>query len=80
MKPFQEKRFFADHGRREAFYGNNLRDINQTLENIVFMELLRRGYDVHVGKHTNRKVDFVASLGKEKVYIQVAYLRRWQGC
>jgi predicted AAA+ superfamily ATPase len=71
---FQEKIFIADHGMREAIYGNNLRDINQTLENIVFIELLRRGYDVHVGKHNNREVDFVASLGKEKIYVQVAYL------
>ncbi len=71
---FQEKIFIADHGMREAVYGNNLRDINQTLENIVFMELLRRGYDVRVGKYDNREVDFVASLGKEKVYVQVAYL------
>ena len=71
---FHEKIFIADHGMREAIYGNNLRDINQILENIVFMELLRRGYQVHVGKKNNREVDFVASLGKEKVYVQVAYL------
>lgn len=74
MLQFQEKIFIADHGMREAIYGNNLRDINQTLENIVFMELLRRGYQVHVGKQNNREVDFVASRGKEKVYVQVAYL------
>ncbi len=71
---FQEKIFIADHGMREAIYGNNLRDINQILENLVFMELLRRGYEVRVGKYNNREVDFVASLGMEKVYVQVAYL------
>ncbi len=71
---FHEKIFITDHGMREAIYGNNLRDINQILENIVFMELLRRGYQVYVGKKNNREVDFVASLGKEKVYVQVAYL------
>ena len=71
---FQEKIFIADHGMREAIYGNNLRDINQTLENIIYMELLRRGYDVRVGKVNNREVDFAASRGKEKVYVQVTYL------
>ena len=71
---FQEKIFIADHGMREAIYGNNLRDINQTLENIIYMELLRRGYDVRVGKVNNREVDFAAYRGKEKVYVQVTYL------
>lgn len=71
---FQEKIYIADHGIREAIYGNNLRDINQTLENIVFMELLRRGYQISVGKTDNREVDFVAVRDTEKVYIQVTYL------
>ncbi len=71
---FQEKMYIADHGIREAIYGNNLRDINQTLENIVFMELLRRGYQVRVGKNDNHEVDFVAMRDNEKVYIQVTYL------
>jgi len=47
---FQEKVYLSDHGLREAVYGNNQRDIGQILENIVYMELLRHGYDVHVGK------------------------------
>lgn len=71
---FQEKIYIADHGIREAVFGNNLRDINQTLENIVYMELLGRGYDVRVGKSGNNEIDFVASLGKSRVYIQVSYL------
>lgn len=71
---FQEKIYIADHGIREATYGNNLRDINQTLENIVYMELLRRGYTVRVGKNSHNEIDFVASLGKEKIYVQVTYI------
>lgn len=71
---FQEKIYIADHGIREAVYGNNLRDINQTLENIVYMELLRRGYIVRVGKNSNNEIDFVAVYGKEKIYIQVTYI------
>lgn len=71
---FHEKIYIADHGIREAIYGSNLRDINQTLENIVFLELLRRGYQVNVGKTDNREVDFVAVRDTEKVYFQVAYL------
>ena len=71
---FQEKIYIADHGIREALYGNNMRDINQTLENIVYLELLRRGYNVTVGKSNNNEIDFVATMQGEKIYVQVAYL------
>ena len=71
---FQEKIYITDHGFREAVYGNNMRDINQTLENIVYMELLRRGYQVRIGKNNNNEIDFVASLEKGKIYVQVTYL------
>jgi predicted AAA+ superfamily ATPase len=74
MLQFQEKIFIADHGIREAIYGNNLRDINQTLENIVYMELLRRGYKVTVGRNNSREIDFIAVGGKDKIYVQVAYI------
>ena len=70
----QEKIYLADHGFREALYGNNQRDINQVLENIVYLELLRRGYDVTVGKVKNAEVDFCASRGAEIMYVQVCYL------
>ena len=53
---FQEKIYIADHGIREAVFGNNMRDINQTLENIVYMELLGRGYDVRIGKIGNNEI------------------------
>ncbi|GAB6059127.1 ATP-binding protein [Desulfonatronum parangueonense] len=71
---FQEKIFLADHGIREAIYGNNQRDINQILENIVYIELLRRGYKVRIGKSNAREIDFVAEQMSQKIYIQVAYL------
>lgn len=69
-----EKYYVADHGLCEAVYGGNTRDINLTLENIVYMELKRRGYDVHVGKLGEREIDFVCSRREEKLYIQVSYL------
>lgn len=71
---FQEKSYITDHGMREAVYGNNMRDIQQILENIVYMELLRRGYDIYIGKAEQQEVDFVAQAGAEKCYIQVTYL------
>jgi len=71
---FQEKIYLTDHGIREALYGNNQRDINQILENIVYMELLRNGYEVSVGKNGTTEVDFSAKKGSEKLYVQVAYL------
>jgi len=70
----QEKIYLADHGFREALMGNNQRDINQVLENIVYMELLRRGYVVTVGKLKNAEVDFCATKGNETIYVQVCYL------
>lgn len=71
---FQEKIFLADHGLREAIYGNNQRDINQILENIVFLELLRRGYTVRIGKSDAKEIDFIAEKMSQRIYIQVAYL------
>lgn len=69
-----EKYYVADHGIREAVVGGNTRDINLVLENIVFMEALRRGYSVTVGKVGEREIDFVCERHGEKCYIQVAYL------
>ena len=69
-----EKIFLVDHGLREIIYGNNLRDINQILENIIYMELLRRGYDVTVGRIRDLEIDFCAKKGADCIYIQVTYL------
>lgn len=69
-----EKYYVADHGIREAVIGGNMRDINLVLENIVFMEALRHGYSVTVGKVGEREIDFVCERHGEKCYIQVTYL------
>ncbi len=69
-----EKYYIADHGIREAVFGGNMRDINLILENMVFMELLRRGYTVTVGKTGTLEIDFVAEKQGQKIYIQVCYL------
>lgn len=69
-----EKYYIADHGIRESVFGGNMKDINLTLENIVYMELLRRGYEVRVGRNGNKEIDFVCHKRNEKIYIQVTYL------
>ncbi len=69
-----EKYYIADHGIREAVFGGNMKDINLILENIVYMELLRRGYEVRVGRSGNKEIDFVCYKRDEKIYIQVTYL------
>lgn len=69
-----EKYYVADHGVREAVFGGNLRDINLVLENIVYLELLRRGYTVTVGKAGEKEIDFVCEKQREKIYVQVCYL------
>lgn len=69
-----EKYYIADHGIREAVYGQNTRDVEQTLENIVCLELIRRGYNVTVGKYGEREIDFIAGKQGKKLYVQVAYL------
>ena len=71
---FQEKIYLTDHGLRQAVYCHNKRDINKILENIVFMELLRRDYNVTIGKANTREVDFVAKKREKRIYVQVAYM------
>ncbi len=69
----QEKYYIADIGLRNAVLG--LRDIDQghILENIVFLELKRRGYEVSIGKMRDYEIDFIASNQNQKLYIQVAF-------
>ena len=69
-----EKYYIADHGIREAVFGGNMRDINLILENIVYLELLRRGYKVTVGKTGEKEIDFVCDKRDDKLYVQVTYL------
>ncbi|MGE4572551.1 MAG: ATP-binding protein [Candidatus Izemoplasmatales bacterium] len=70
----EEKYYIADHGIREAIVGNNEKVIEMILENIVYVELLRRGYTVYIGKVNDKEVDFVAKKGKNIKYYQVSYL------
>jgi len=69
-----EKYYITDHGLCEAVFGNNERDIELVLENIVCMELLRRGYKVTVGLVNDKEIDFIGKRDGESVYIQVCYL------
>jgi predicted AAA+ superfamily ATPase len=67
-----EKFYCADHTLPAA--AGQGPDIAMTLENIVYLELRRRGFDVTVGRLPGAEVDFVATLGTERLYIQVSYL------
>lgn len=69
-----EKYYISDHGIREAVFGGNTRDINLILENIVYMELLRRGFKVTVGRYGDKEVDFVCRRQSSIIYIQVTYI------
>lgn len=67
-----EKYYVVDIGFRHMLFGSKQIDAGHILENIVYLELLRRGYDVYVGKVGEYEVDFVAQSGNETIYFQVA--------
>jgi predicted AAA+ superfamily ATPase len=69
-----EKYYLTDHGFRESALGSNERDIDGVLENIVCLELLRRGYKVMVGRALGKEIDFVCEKNGKRIYVQVAYL------
>ncbi len=69
-----EKYFLGDIGLRNAVIGYREGDIAGVLENIVYLELRRRGYSVSIGKIGDAEVDFIATKSEEKIYIQVTYL------
>ena len=70
-----EKFYVTDHGMRRALVGGDaMRDIDQMLENLVYFELVRRGWNVTIGKVRTKEVDFVAERNGEVKYYQVAYL------
>jgi len=71
---YDEKYYLCDLGFRQAIIGNNQRDITRVIENIVYLELLRRGYEITIGKVDNLEVDFVCKKQKKLIYIQVSYL------
>ncbi len=71
---FQPKFYITDHGLREALLQNNLANIDQILENIIYIELRRRQWEVHIGSFNGKEVNFIARKDKQKIYLQVAYL------
>lgn len=69
-----EKYYAVDLGLRNVMKASNEKDFNKLYENVVYLELLSRGYDVKVGKTDHYEIDFVAYKGKERIYVQVCYL------
>ena len=65
------KYYIVDIGLRNYLLGFRNRDSGHALENVVYFELLRRGYDVSIGKVDNSEVDFIATNVNDKIYIQV---------
>ena len=68
----QEKYYIVDTGIRNNLLGLRNMDYGHILENIVYLELLRRGFDVYIGKIGNMEVDFIATKTNKKVYYQVS--------
>ncbi|MEG1985420.1 MAG: ATP-binding protein [Oscillospiraceae bacterium] len=67
----QEKFYLADASLKYCMMGFNPKSIAAMLENIVYFELLRKGYEVYVGKNDTKEIDFVAVRRDERVYVQV---------
>lgn len=68
----QEKFYFIDTGLRNTLLGNRGSDYGHIIENVVYFELLRRGFEVSVGKLGTLEVDFVATKPDKKMYVQVS--------
>lgn len=69
-----EKYYLTDIGLGHTLLGYKESNINAYLENIVFIELLYRGYDVKIGKFEDYEIDFIAQKSGERLYIQVCYI------
>ena len=67
----QEKFYLADVSLRYSVLGYTVDSVASSLENIVYLELKRRGYDVYIGKIKDKEIDFVAAKQNEKIYVQV---------
>ena len=69
-----EKYYLTDHGFRNAMGYSNEKDIERVLENILYIELISRGYKVNIGKCDQYEIDFIAEKSNKKEYYQVSYL------
>ena len=67
----REKFYLADVSLKYAVLGYNVDSVASSLENIVYLELRRRGYDVYIGKMKGKEIDFVATKQNDKIYVQV---------
>ena len=67
----QEKYYLADVSLKYCLLGYNHKMLDAAMENIVFLELKRRGYDVYIGKSDTKEIDFIAVRRNERIYIQV---------
>ena len=78
------KYYIVDMGLRNYLLGFRNRDSGHAIENVVYFELLRRGYDVAIGKVDQAEVDFIATRADDKLYVQVTEsmtnedTRRWE--
>ena len=68
----QEKYYLSDLGLRTYLLGRNNNDLGHILENIIYLELKRRGYKIYIGKNDTREIDFVIENEDEYIFIQVA--------
>lgn len=68
----EQKYYFTDTGLRQFLIGDTFRDLGRLLENVVYIELKRRGYTVFTGKSGDREIDFIARKGAEVKYFQVS--------
>ncbi len=69
-----EKYYWEDLGLRNSLVGYKATEIGQILENLVFLQLLRLGFTIHIGQLGDKEIDFIAEKEDRKIYIQVAYL------
>lgn len=71
---YGDKLYIGDIGLRNGFIGHKDSDISAVIENLVFLELIKRGYSVSIGNRNRKEIDFIAQKNKTKIYLQVCYL------
>lgn len=76
----KQKYYLIDHGFHHALIESNWTKQTHVLENIIYIELLRRGYDVKIGKIYNKEIDFLCEKDGNKCYIQVTWLLSGPEC